>query len=141
VKNKLTTDPVERGLLDQIQPIAMTLQAQALQILSHPITALSMIFYVITGAIAYGRLRDLAEVCAKFVDDELPEYRSQMTISQGGSLAAYKQTCVCIDNALKPRTPAPQPQPESGKLEMYEFDIGELSELDRLWPTSIEDYD
>ncbi len=142
MKNKLITDPIERDLLEQIQPISMSLQAQALQILSHPITALSVIFYVITGAIAYGRLNDLAEVCAKFVDDEMPEYRSSMTLEQGGSLAAYRNTKKCIDNALQSETPAPQPEPESNQVKPYEhFDPTELTELDRLWPTEIESND
>lgn len=139
MKNKLITDPIERGLLEQIQPISMSLQAQALQILSHPITALSVIFYVITGAIAYGRLNDLAEVCAKFVDDEMPEYRSQMTLEQGGSLAAYRNTKKCIDNALQSETPAPLSYPEPIPYE--HFDYEELSELDRLWPKEVESND
>lgn len=116
MKNRLITDPIERRLLEQIQPISMDLQNTAMQIVSHPIAAMSTIFYVIVGAIAYGRLRDLAELCAKFVDDQMPEYRSGETLKQGGALAAYRNTQVYIDNALAPippTLPAAQAQPET----------------------------
>lgn len=136
-KNTLITDPIERALLDQVQAVSMTLQQQALQVISHPIAALSTIFYVVTGAIAYGRLRDLAEICCKFIDDEIPEYRSEMHLKMGGSLAAYRNTQTYIDNANaqppagSPVTPAPDIQTAQPAAQPIEFDM--------LWPTELED--